>query len=304
MAITEDTNPPLLIGVGEVLWDCFPDGRRRPGGAPANVAFHAGQLGLHGLLCSRIGADEPGDELLAQLRSSGLDTTCVQRDALHPTGTVDVHQPQPDHPAYTIHENVAWDYCECDANWRRAFSQAAAVCFGTLAQRSPATRTAIRDGLDLADGALCVYDLNLRPPFYERDWIIASLEHCDVVKMNADEAGVLAEMLKVADEAALIRKLIDRFGIEQVCITRGRDGCTLATAAGAVSVVGKSVTIVDAVGAGDAFIAALTYGRLSGWPIEPTAQLANAIGALVATYQGAMPPLRDAFARLVEQFSP
>jgi fructokinase len=304
MANTDEARPPLLIGVGEVLWDCY-DGGRRPGGAPANVAFHANQLGLHGVVCSRVGADLLGDELLEHLDSHRLDNGCIQRDSLHPTGTVDVHGPRPDQPAYTIRENVAWDYCECDESWRRAFTHAAAVCFGTLAQRSPVARTAIREGLDSAEQALCVYDLNLRPPFYEREWIIASLERCDIVKMSAGEARVLAPLLKPGDdEAGMIRRLIDRFGIDLVCVTRGRAGCLLATAGGSVEATGKPAEVVDAVGAGDAFTAALTYGRLNGWPIEATAELANEIGALVASREGAMPALHEQFAESIERHAP
>ena len=61
----------IVVGLGEALWDCFADSRR-PGGAPANVAFGAFQLGYRGIVCSRVGADALGDELLAYLTDQEL----------------------------------------------------------------------------------------------------------------------------------------------------------------------------------------------------------------------------------------
>lgn len=283
---------PVIVGLGEVLWDCFDD-TRRAGGAPANVAFHAAQLGATGVVCSRVGDDTLGDELLDFLARHGLAVETVQRDAAHPTGTVTVHSGGGAGPAYTIHADVAWDFLEMTPQWRDACAGAAAVCFGTLAQRSPQSRATIRACLDAADDALLVYDVNLRPPFIERAWIVESLERCDVVKLNADEQGALTGLLDLEPmgQADFCRALIERWGLRAACITRGADGCLVATADEAVDVPGVAVTVVDTVGAGDAFTAALTLGLLRQLPLEETAVFANRIGALVASHAGAMPVL-------------
>jgi fructokinase len=288
---------PLVVGIGELLWDCFPDSQR-PGGAPANVAFHAGQLGLAVALCSRVGCDAAGEELVDFLARRGLDTRLIQRDRDRPTGTVTVALSEPERPAYQIHENVAWDRLEFTAEWGRCAAAAAAICFGTLAQRSARSRATIMSMLDAAGDALRVYDVNLRAPWYSREVIVASLERADVIKLNADEAGELAGMLGLAGgtPAEIGAALRSAYPRALVCITRGGDGCLVISADECAELPGCRVEVVDAVGAGDAFTAALTYGLLAGWSAERSAAFANEVGALVATRAGAMPVLEDELA--------
>jgi len=291
---------PLVVGLGEVLWDCFADSRR-PGGAPANVAFHAGQLGCEGVVCSRVGRDALGDELLAFLEGQGLRTDGVQRDPIHATGTVTVDTSRPEQPRFTIHEDAAWDYLELDAALAELVGRAAAVCFGTLAQRSPASRRAIHQALAAAPpGCLIVYDVNLRQHFYRKEWVEASLAASRVVKLNADEVIALDTLLGLDSpgQERFARAIQQRFGVPTVCVTRGAEGCLLVGPDEAVESPGVPIRLADAVGAGDAFTAALIWGRLHGWPPERQASFANAVGALVASRPGAMPPLRREFARL------
>lgn len=79
-------NKPVIVGLGEVLWDLLPRGKFL-GGAPANFAFHASQLGAEGIVASAVGNDALGDEIVARLESLGLSTQYLQRNDF-PTGTV------------------------------------------------------------------------------------------------------------------------------------------------------------------------------------------------------------------------
>lgn len=300
-----ESGQPLVIGLGEVLWDIFADSRR-PGGAPANVAFQASQLGCRGVVCSRVGQDPLGNELLAFLAGQGMATEFIQRDAVHPTGTVTVDTSQPAHPRFIIHENVAWDYLECDEPWQALAEQAAAMCFGTLAQRSPVSRQTIHRALQAAQpGCLIVYDVNLRQRWYQRDWIEASLAAASWAKLNSDEAAELAQLLELGqcDEVAFARSLQARYGLQAVCITRAERGAILVSGQTVVDRPGEQIEVVDTVGAGDAFTAAWIAAGLWHWP--PTAQVAfaNRVGALVATRPGAMPALREEFAQLAREYS-
>ena len=206
--------------------------------------------------------------------------------------TVDLSEP--DRPRYTIHTDVAWDYLQFTDAWAAACGQAEAICFGTLAQRSETSRETIRRCLEVAERALRVYDVNLRPPFVERAWIEASLSRAQVVKLNEDEMRELTRMLGLpaASPAAFAAELHERFGPRTVCITRAERGCVLWDAGRVADVAGEPVELVDAVGAGDAFTAALIFGLLAGWPLERTARVANAVGGLVASRAGAMPDVR------------
>ena len=290
-----------VIGLGEVLWDEFSDSRR-PGGAPANVAFQANELGCRGIVVSRVGADRSGSELCAELADKGLELTGIQRDRDHPTGRVTVDLTDSGHPDYVIHENVAWDYLQADAALRDLASTADAICCGTLAQRSATSRRSIHTLLDVATpDCLTVYDVNLRQQWYTREWIEATIRTANVVKLNHEEVHIVAELLGLESAPPeFAASLQGEYNVDLVCVTRAEHGCVLVDRDNVVDVPGEPVDVADAVGAGDAFTAALIISRLEGWPLHSIAEFANKVGGLVASRSGAMPELADEYSRLRE----
>lgn len=283
-----------FLGLGELLWDCFPD-RRLPGGAPANVAFHAQQLGLSAATVTRVGNDSLGDEICEFLKAQGLDLGLVQRDPVHGTGTVTVEF-GPTGTNYTFKSDSAWDFLEPTPDLLAAMKHAHAVCFGTLAQRSPVSREAIHACLAATSAdCLVVYDVNLRPPFYDREWIDRSLRRARIAKLNDDEVRVLAAMFASphSDDVGFARWLLHEYDLELVCVTRGGNGCVVVSPKEAIQVAGVPIQVVDTVGAGDAFTAALIQTRLAGWSLRRSAEFANRVGATVASRAGAMPDLKD-----------
>ncbi|NQT36476.1 MAG: carbohydrate kinase [Planctomycetes bacterium] len=302
--MSEPSNQPLVVGLGELLWDIFDD-LQRPGGAPANVAFHAQQLGCRGVVCSRVGNDPLGMELVDFLQAEGLPTEAVQRDVEHATGTVTVDTSRPGDPRYVIHQDVAWEHLECDEALTQIMQQAAAVCFGTLAQRSARSRRAIYKSLGaVSRECLVVYDVNLRQRWYNRAWIERSLGLSRLVKLNDTEVTALAELLQTTstNHETFARYIQRRYNVATVCITRAERGCQLFDRHATADSPGIVVEVADSVGAGDAFTAALIVARLRGWPLQNQADFANQVGALVASHAGAMPALRDEFSRLAERF--
>jgi fructokinase len=293
--------PVQMIGLGELLWDCFPD-CRLPGGAPANVAFHAQQLGLSAAVVTRVGKDEFGDELSEFLQRQGLSTRYVQRDSNRQTGTVMVWPTATASMGYSFLENSAWDFLEPEPELLDAVRSAKAICFGTLAQRRPATRNTIHQCLNAASKeCLIVYDVNLRPPFVVKDWIAKSLKQAKIVKLNEDEVKILSEMFEFRsqDEVRFAKGLLDIYRqVEIVYITRGSRGSLAVTCDETIEFPGIPTEVGDTVGAGDAFTAAIIYGRLENWPLLKTLDLANHFGSLVAGRKGAMPMLHDELASL------
>lgn len=296
---------PLVVGLGEVLWDIFPD-TRKPGGAPANVAFQAGQLGGRGAVASRVGSDELGDELLRYLAQRGLDLSAMQRDADHPTGRVTVDVSDSHHPSFVIHENVAWDFIASESALLKLAGQADAICFGSLAQRMPTSRAAIHAALAAAQtDCLTVFDVNLRQEWWDAETIQRSIQAASIVKLNHDEVEALAPVLDVPSEPEdFARGLIEQNALRAVCITRAEHGCLLYSKTESVDLPGIQVDVVDAVGAGDAFSAALIVAVLRGWSLNATGELANRVGALVASRPGAMPDLRAEFDELWRECEP
>jgi fructokinase len=276
-----------IVAVGEALWDVFPEGRR-PGGAPCNVAFHTARLGDRGVIITCVGNDAAGAELVAFLDSRDVDTSYVQRDAARPTGTVSVTLDGSE-PRYTITEAVAWDQIPADDDARALARTADVVCVGSLAQRHETSRAAIQQLLSDARGhALVVFDVNLRPPFIDADVINATMRAADVIKMSESEVAQLSALL---EKTSLIEWLLEDIGVRAVCVTRGKGGASMTTLRGTVATPGMEIdtSTGDAVGAGDAFTAAMVHQLVRNATPQETLHAANRYAALVTTKKGAMP---------------
>jgi len=274
-------NAPRVVAVGELLWDLLPGGKKL-GGAPGNVAHHARSLGADVVLVSRVGRDPLGDEALRRLESEGLSVAEVQRDEGAPTGTAAVQIDRDGQPRFELAADVAWDRIESPRDVR-----ADAVCFGTLAQRGPVTRRAIRRLL--RPGALRVLDLNLRDPYWSEEVILSSLALADVVKLSEAELDRCG--LPAGDARDRIARLARRFHLSHVALTRVSRGSLLYSRGEWVEHSGLEVDVEDAGGAGDAFTAALVVGILKGDPLDRINGTANEVAAYVCTQPGATPQL-------------
>lgn len=280
-----------VLAVGEVLWDLLPGGKQL-GGAPGNFAYQCRSLGADARLVTRVGDDDLGREILDRFRALGLPIDGVEIDPIAPTGTVSVEL-NDGQPRYTIHENVAWDRIAADATALRLAAEADAICFGSLAQRNPISREAITRLVDAArPGALRIFDVNLRPPFIDREVIERSLERASVLKLNDDELAMLAEMFGFYDTPeGVIEALAGRFDLDVIAVTRGPIGSLLFSAGHWSEHEGVAVEVVDAIGAGDAFTAAMATGLLAGLSLDAINRRANAVAAFVCTQPGGTPAL-------------
>ncbi|HEY1422155.1 MAG TPA: carbohydrate kinase [Candidatus Acidoferrum sp.] len=286
---------PVVVGLGELLWDLFPAGKQL-GGAPANFAYITAMLGDRGIVASRVGDDRLGQEALWQLKSSGLDVSRVQRDPVHPTGTVKVTVDIKGQPEYEITENVAWDFMEFSEDWISLARSTSAVCFGSLAQRNPVSRATIRAFLTaLPTFAIPIFDVNLRQSYFSSVIVRDSARHAKVIKLNHEEFPRFLELLQCPlknterTDVAAARWLCREFSLRLVCITRGANGSLLVTESSNNEHPGFSVKIADTVGAGDAFTAALVHHALRGSSLAVMNTAANRMGAWVASQEGAMP---------------
>ena len=296
----QSNSKPLAIGVGEVLWDLLPAGKQL-GGAPANFAYHAHALGAEALVVSRVGDDALGREILERLRGLGLRTDGISVDPAAPTGTVNVALDAQGVPNFTIHENVAWDLLEAAPAILAEAARADVICFGTLGQRHAAARGAIRAVLCSAPAsALRIFDINLRQRFYSREVIDDSLRLANVLKLNDAELPVVARLLDLAgDERAQLEQLAARYGLRAIALTKGAQGSLLFVALSAdsgtagrfVSRPAARIKVVDTVGAGDAYTAALALGLLAGHEPERIQEHAHRVAEFFCTQPGATPAM-------------
>ena len=287
------TSRPTIIGIGELLWDRLPAGDQL-GGAPANFSYHGSLLGNRTYVLSRVGRDRLGDLALARMRLLAQPVSFVQIDSSRPTGTVAIDVDSQGQPAFRIAEQTAWDYLEYSDDYAALAGRADAVCFGSLAQRSPMSRDTIRRFIQaMPPGALRVFDVNLRPPFISKTVIEESLFLAQIAKLNDAEIVTLARMFGIDenDEVTYAQRMLQRFELELVAVTRGAGGCILVSADEIVERPGYEIEVADTVGAGDAFTAALVHHYLSGSPLEVIGEAANLLGATVASLHGATPPI-------------
>ncbi len=281
-----------IVGLGEILWDLFPDGKQL-GGAPANFAYCSSLLGDVGIAASRVGDDAGGREALQKLASLGLETSFIQIDSNRPTGTVKVCVDQRGEPAFEITESVAWDFLKCDSEWQSLAQKADAVCFGSLAQRAPRSRETIRSFLEaVRPGTARIFDVNLRQAFYSAEVLSQSIELADILKLNHEE---LPRVMKALDlppgggEESCAQNIRNEYKLKLVCVTRGARGSLLVTGNGSHQHTGFQVPVVDTVGAGDAFTAALVHHFLRGSSLAAMNEAANRMGSWVASHAGATP---------------
>lgn len=276
-----------IIGLGEVLWDMLPTGKAL-GGAPANFAYHATRLGGSGVAVSAVGNDPLGDEIVALLTDKGL-AAHIERVA-YPTGTVAVTLDERGVPSYEICEGVAWDNIPYTAAMHSLAEEAAAVCFGSLAQRSEVSAATIERFLAaLPDGCLKIFDINLRQHYYSQEIIEKSLQIADILKINDEEMDIVAPMLGVeGDDTARCRALLDRYNLQAVVLTRGAKGSLVVSATEADERGVVDVEVVDTVGAGDAFTAGFVVAWLRGDSLSEAHKLATESSAYACTLKGAM----------------
>jgi len=286
-----------VVGLGEVLWDILPE-RTCLGGAPANFAYITTLMGDHGIVASRVGEDSPGVEALRRMEELGLDIDHVQTDRGHPTGSVNVKVDGKGLAQYEIAHPVAWDFLEWTLDWKHLAEKADAVCFGSLAQRSEQTRATVRSFLAATSPhAVKIFDVNLRQSYYSKETLSESMKLADIVKLNDEELPKIMSLANLThkDELTSAQRLINAYDLKLVCVTRGGRGSLLARSQESSEHPGFRVQVADTVGSGDAFTAGLVHEYLHGASLPLMNEVANLVGAWVASEVGAMPtPKRGA----------
>jgi len=295
-----------VIGVGEVLWDLLLTGPQL-GGAPANFAYHAHALGAQAQVITRLGKDDYGREIIRRFHAMGLPETTVQIDDTVPTGTAKVALSGDGLAHFTIQENVAWDHIAVTREALVAASEAHAICFGSLAQRSEPSRNTIQQLVaETPADALRVFDINLRQQFYSRGLIEQSLQLANVLKLNDDELPTLAEMFGLTGLSEYqikhhIEWLAHTFSLRWVALTRGANGSLLYQEINDEvrwsDCPSRPVKVVDTVGAGDSFTAAMVLGLLQKMDLDEINTIANEVARYVCSEPGATPALPIEFAR-------
>jgi len=286
-----------VVGLGEVLWDVLPEGKKL-GGAPANFAYHAGQfLGSDNTIAiSALGEDKLAEETIAALKEHGLNDLLPR--VPYPTGTVQVTLDEQGIPTYDIKENVAWDNIPFDDDIRKIARPCRAVCFGSLAQRNIVSRTTIQKFLDETPAdCLKIFDINLRQQFYTQEIIRESLQRCNILKINDEELVLIGRMfgypgLDIENKCWLI---LGKYNLDMLVLTCGTNGSYVFTPGQMSFQETPKVKVADTVGAGDSFTGSFVGSILNGKTVAEAHKTAVQVSAFVCTQNGAMPTLPAEF---------
>jgi 5-dehydro-2-deoxygluconokinase len=277
------------------------------GGSATNVAVAAARHGRRSAVITRTGADPFGEFLHDALRGFGVDDRYVTPVPGLPTPVTfcEIFPPD-DFPLYFYRFPKAPDLDihadELDLDAVRA----AGVFWVTVTGLSQEpSRTATLRALEARNRrGITILDLDYRPMFWNareeaREWVQQALPLVNVAVGNLDECET-AVGVRDPDDAA---RALHGFGVELAVVKQGPAGVLASDGTTVVQVPPSPVTVVNGLGAGDAFGGALCHALLSGWDLERSMRFGNAAGAIVASRLAcadAMPTSAEVEAKLEE----
>lgn len=283
-----ENKKPIVVGIGELLWDVLPTGKRA-GGAPINFVYHATQMGAEGYAISAVGNDLSGTEIVQELEKNHISNSLGTVE--YPTGSVMVELKE-GIPTYTIIEGVAWDHIPLTQESIDLIKRADAICFGTLALRSQASKDTILSLLSYArEDALRFFDINIRQSYYSKELIETLLHKANVFKINDEELVLLRDMCKLeGSDDEVCRQILQMYNLKYLVLTAGCAFSSIYTTNEVSTIPTPRVEVADTVGAGDSFSGAFVYSVLTGKSLREAHQTAVETAAFVCTQEGAWPP--------------
>lgn len=283
-----ENKKPIVVGIGELLWDVLPTGKRA-GGAPINFVYHATQMGAEGYAISAVGNDLSGTEIVQELEKNHISNSLGTVE--YPTGSVMVELKE-GIPTYTIIEGVAWDHIPLTQESIDLIKRADAICFGTLALRSQASKETILSLLSYArEDALRFFDINIRQSYYSKELIETLLHKANVFKINDEELVLLRDMCKLeGSDDEVCRQILQKYNLKYLVLTAGCAFSSIYTTNEVSTIPTPRVEVADTVGAGDSFSGAFVYSVLTGKSLREAHQTAVETAAFVCTQEGAWPP--------------
>jgi len=291
-----------ITAIGEILWDVYPD-KKRLGGAPLNFIYHVWKIIGSANFISSIGDDENGKEILNYLERKNFPTKYILIDNMHPTGTVTVKLNKDKTPSFNISAECSYDYLVLNEESKNMIETGTDLLyFGTLSQRSESSRNTIQSLFGKRIKYFC--DLNLRHDFFSKEMIEKALYTSNVVKVNEYELDKLKKLFGLnADNKRAIEQLNRSFKIDLTCITLGENGALLYDGKEFNKYKLETKSIVDTVGAGDAFAAILCIGYLNNIELSRINKLANEFAADICMVEGAIPEDDSIYDKYISEFA-
>ncbi|TYK67044.1 carbohydrate kinase family protein [Colwellia echini] len=275
---------------GEVLWDCFPDGKRL-GGAPLNVCLRLNSLGINAQMISAVGDDELGHELLDEIKARNIKTNFIEINADKKTSTVEVTLDKRGSATYEIVSDTAWDNIALTPALLEQVQSSDIFVYGSLVGRQQVSLDTLKQLIDVAK--FKIFDVNLRKPHYDIETLVTLMKNADFIKLNDDELYEIAHAMgsKFNSLEQNLEFIAEQTNTQYLCITKGRHGALLKINGTNYYNSGFLINVVDTVGAGDSFLGSLIYQLCTTTDAQYAVDFACAVGAMVAEQHGATPEL-------------
>lgn len=282
----------MVFVIGEILIDVF-SGYKRIGGAPFNFALHLKQLGEDVRFITRIGQDAEGQDILRYLEQAQFCLQDIQVDNHHATGMVRVTVGPQGLPQFFISPDSAYDHIQLNRCLPlTGDAPIDMIYFGTLIQRTESGFRRVREFLTQKDQATkCFCDVNLRPNCYHKPVIENALEQVNILKLNAEELAIIQKMwANTESRTHFVYQLMRMYEIEMIALTKGDQGSALFTSAAQLKMSTPEIqSVVNTVGAGDAYAAILAIGYLHQWPLNLILNVASGFAGEICKIPGAIP---------------
>lgn len=286
--MTNQTSVPVYC-FGEILWDVLPDGPQ-PGGAPFNVSYHITKLKVPAGIISRIGDDENGRKLVKLIDQWGVEKHLLQTDPEHDTSQVLAKvDAEKNEVTYDIVFPVAWDYIELNEETIKSVKAAEYFVYGSLVARNDVSRKTLLHLLDHAK--FKVFDINLRPPFYDWEILELLIAKADLLKVNKAELDLVQEMMgeHFETESEQVASIQKRFNIQEIIVTKGEDGASYYTRENEYHTTGVPVKVSDTIGSGDSFLGTVIANHYRRESPDVILKKAVAMGSFIAGKKGGCP---------------
>lgn len=304
---------PDAVTLGELLIDFVsltvdvplsecPSFVKAPGGAPANVAVGLAKLGVSVGFIGKVGDDPFGHFLRGVVEREGVDVTHLKFDRSARTTLAFVANRSDGRKEISFYRNPGADQMLSPQDIDKDYIKAAKLFhFGSVSLSHSPSREATLYAAELAKsfGLLVSYDPNWRPPLWDdheegRRMIWHAMRFADIVKLAEEEWEFVTSTADLSEGA---KKILDA-GAKLVVVTMGERGAWFTNGTVSRDVEPFDVDVVDPLGAGDGFMAAM-LAQLIGKRIEELScdeiyqiiRIANASGALTCTRMGVIPAL-------------
>ena len=281
-----------ILVFGEILYDIYDD-VAVIGGAPFNYSVQLSRLiskNDNFKFITALGKDDFSKDAFKFIENENIDSSLMQVLDNYETGKATVFMNENKIPDYIIHENVAWDNIEFNSDIEKSLKEKYDLFyFNILSCRSEKSYSTLKNIFKNIDSKYKVCDVTFRKNYYTKEKIKEALEFINILKINDDELAIIKSLFYPNlqnDNEILLKNLNKDFNIDYIFLTLGKSGASSFYNNQYIFKPSNKIKVVDTVGAGDSFCAALSYAILKKLDIKKVLDFASAVSEEMIQVKG------------------